>query len=261
MKSLALLLCLVMLGLTGCAGHATLTRDTQVKISQTIFLRPSQDKTVYLELRNASDNPRAVLSDLPNTLRAKGYTVIDDPEKAHFIVQATTVFAAKAKPGSTLDALIAGGFGAGIGGAIGTAAVLSGGNSLGWIPGGAAIGALGGFLASKVTEDTHYAIVSDVQIIEKTTEQVEQTITSQHSPGAGLSTPGTGILGLLGGGTPSLSAPNAGQGTESVQEVHRGHERIHTTRLASMAQQMWMSTDEATTDLVQRLTDGVAGLF
>jgi hypothetical protein len=261
MKSLVLLLCLVMLGLTGCAGHATLTRETQVKISNTIFLRPSKDKTIYLQMRNTSDNPKAILSDLPNKLMTKGYTVVDDPEKAHFIVQANTVFAAKAKPGSTLDSLIAEGFGAGIGGALGTAAVLSGGNSLGWIPGGAVIGAVGGFLASKVTEDTEYAIIGDVQIIEKTKDHVEQVITSQRTPGEGLPTPSTGILGLLGGGTASLSAPTAGQRTESVQEVHRGHERIHTTRLASMAQQMWMSTDEATTDLVQRLTDGVAGLF
>lgn len=261
MKSLTLPLCLVLLVVTGCAGHATLTRETQVKISTTIFLRPSKDKTIFIEVRNASDNPKAILSDLPNKLKAKGYTVVDDPDKAHYVLQVTTVFAAKAKSGSTLDGLIAGGVGAGIGGAIGTAAVLGGGNSLGWIPGGAAIGAVGGFLASKVTEDTQYAIIGDVHIIEKTADLVEQTITSQHMPGEGLPTPGAGILGLLGGGTASLSAPHAGRSTESVQEVHRGRERIHKTRLASMAQQMWMSIDEATNDLVQRLTDGVAGLF
>lgn len=131
MRSIGLFLCLIILFVTRCAGHATLSRETQVKLSNSIFLRPSKDKTIYIETRNASDNPNAILADLPQKLTAKGYTVIDDPEKAHYILQANTVFAAKAKPGSTLDSLIAGGFGVGIGRAIGTAAVLSGGEDWG----------------------------------------------------------------------------------------------------------------------------------
>jgi hypothetical protein len=258
-RLLAIPIVLLLLITTACANHMTLTRESQVKSSNTIFLRPTNEKTVFLEVRNTSDNPQAVLTDLPARLTEKGYTLIQDPDKAHFIAQVTTVFAAKAKPGSTLDSLVAGGFGGAMGGAIGTAATLGSGKGFGWIPGGAAIGAAAGFIGSKVTEDDQLSIVLDCQIIEKTKEVVEQVVSSQTAAGGGLPTPNSGLISLFGG--QSLSAPNAGQTTETTQEVHRGNERIHKSRYASLAQEMWMDKTAATTDLVKRLTDSIAGLF
>ncbi|MDK2741890.1 MAG: complement resistance protein TraT [Nitrospira sp. BO4] len=244
---------------TACANHMTVNRISQAKSSTTIFLRPTNEKTIFLEARNTSDNPNATLSDLPARLTEKGYTLLQDPDKAHFIVQVTTVFAAKAKPGSTLDSLVAGGFGGAMGGAIGTAATLGSGKGFGWIPGGAAIGAAAGFIGSKVTEDDQLSIVADCQIIEKTKEMVEQVVSSQTTPGGGLPAPNNSLVSLFGG--QSLSTPNAGQTTETTQEVHRGNERIHKSRYASMAQEMWMDQNAATADLVKRLTDSIAGLF
>lgn len=249
--------CLLLLT-SACANHLTLSMEKSVKSSNSIFLRPTNDKTIFVELRNTSDNPNALLADIPNRLTAKGYVVTSDPDKAHFILQVTTVFAAKAKPGTTLDSLVAGGFGAMAGGAIGTAAAL-GSRSFGWIPGGAAIGAVTGLVGSKLTEDSQYTIVADAQIIEKTKEVVEQVISSQTAGGGGLPSSATGLVNLFGG--QSLSAPNAGQTTEQTQEIHRGNERIHKTRYASLAQKMWLSEEAATTDLVLRLTDSISGLF
>ncbi len=251
------LLCLALL-LNACANHMTLKRETNVKSSNTIFLRPTMDKSVYVEIRNTSDNPHATLLDLPARLQAKGYTIVQDPDKAHYTVQVTTVFAAKAKPGATIDSLIAGGFGGMIGGSIGAASALGSRAGYGWIPGGAAIGAAAGLVGSKLTEDEQMSLVVDTQIIERTKELVEQTLTSQTTPGTGMPTASTGLFNL---GGPSVSPPHAGDSVESSQETRRGYERLHKNRSAAMAQEMWMNEKDAVHDLVLRLTESISGLF
>jgi len=76
---------LLLLTTTAYANHMTLTRESQAKSSNTIFLRPTNDKTVDLEVRNTSDSPKAILTDLPARLTDKGYTLVQDPDTAHFI--------------------------------------------------------------------------------------------------------------------------------------------------------------------------------
>jgi hypothetical protein len=252
------LIAIVLVFTSGCANHMTLTRQLQTQASNTIFLQPTKEKIVYIEARNASDNPHALLSELPNRLTQKGYTIVNDPDQAHFLVQATTIFAAKAKPGTTLESLVAGGFGSMIGGGIGSAIAISRGTGFGMIPGGAAVGALAGFIGSKVTEDSQLSLVLDVQITERTKEQVEQVVSSQVAQGGGLPSQNKTIALFSG---QSINAPHAGQMTETIQEVHRGHTRMHRARYAAMAQEMWMSEVEASKDLVNRLTDSISGLF
>jgi hypothetical protein len=180
----------ILLSATGCANHLTLKRPLSSQASNTVFLQPSKDKTIYVEVRNASDNPHALLSALPSRLSEKGYTVVQDPDLAHFILQATTVFAAKAKPGTTLDSLVAGGFGSMVVGGLGTALALSRNMGFGYIPGGAAAGALVGFVGSKATEDTQLSLVADIQVTERTKDQVEQVVSSQVAQGGGASQSG-----------------------------------------------------------------------
>ena len=253
-----LFIAVILLITTGCANHLTIKRQLSSQASNTVFLQPTKEKTIYVEVRNASDNPHALLSDLPSRLTQKGYTVVQDPDQAHFVLQATTVFAAKAKPGTTLDSLVAGGFGSVIGGGLGTAIAVSRGAGFGMIPGGAAAGAVVGFVGSKATEDTQLSLVTDIQITERTKEQVEQVVSSQIAQGGGLPNQGKSITLFSG---QSLNAPNAGNMTETIQEVHRGNTRIHKARYAAMAQEMWMSEKEASEDLVKRLTDSISGLF
>lgn len=255
---LRLLIVLMSLTLTACSGHMTLTKNNQFKASNTIFLTPTSDKSVYLAIRNTTDKPNSALSDLPDKFTAKGYTVVDDPEKAHFVVQVNTVYASKMKPGTTIDSLIAGGFGAGIGGSIGAAAAL-GGHGFGFIPGGAAVGAGVGFLGERLTQDTIMALVADVQILEKTKETVEQAITTQTTPGGGLPSQAPSLFGFL--NSPSLASPNAGQTNQTISEVRKGNERLHTSRLVSSSQQMWLSEEGAYKDLTAILSNGVVGLF
>jgi len=245
--------------ITGCANHMTLTKQQTTATSNTIFLRPTADRTIYIETRNTSDRPNATLSTLPQLLAAKGFTVTADPDKAHFILQVTTVSAVKAKPGTTLDSLVAGGFGSVIGGGAGAALALTG-HGAGFIPGGAALGAGLGFLASKATEDTQFGLIADAQIIERTKEVVEQVVTKQAAPSSGLPENRQPLASLFGGGQ-SLSPAHAGQSSETIQETHRGNERIHRARFAALQQQMWLNTEQAITELSAQLAQTIAGLF
>ena len=242
-----------------CANHMTLTKQQTTSVSNPIFLRPTMDKTIYVETRNTSDRPNATLTSLPQLLTARGYTLTQDPEKAHFILQVTTVSAIKAKPGTTLDALVAGGFGGMIGGSVGAATALSG-HGVGFIPGGAAVGAGLGFLANKATEDTQFGLIADAQIIERTKEVVEQVVTKQAAPASGLPENRQPLASLFGGGQ-SLSPAHAGQSSETIQETHRGNERIHRARFAALQQQMWLDTDKSIAELSAQLAQTIAGLL
>ncbi|RMH38360.1 MAG: hypothetical protein D6690_00130 [Nitrospirae bacterium] len=70
-----------------CENDANPFKDVQLTQSQSIFLQPSTDKTVYLEIRNASGNPSLTLSGLQEAIAAKGYTLVKDHNQAHFLLQ------------------------------------------------------------------------------------------------------------------------------------------------------------------------------
>lgn len=249
---------LASLWLAGCAGHMTLSKEIQVKTSASVFLTPTTDKTVYVATRNTSGNPEVELTGLAERLAAKGYEVVADPAKAHAIVQVNTVYCDKSKPGTTLDTLLAGGFGAAIGSAAGTAAALSG-SSFSSIPLGGAIGGLMGAGLAKATEDTVYVCAADVQIVERTEETVQQHVTTNVGPAPqGAPNP----LGFLGGlNMQSLQPPGVPGVSQSVTEVRSGKQRTHQTRVVASAQQMWLDLKEASAALRERLTDAIGGLF
>jgi hypothetical protein len=65
--------------------------ETQTKMSETIFLDPVSDdkKTIYIQIRNTSDKKDLNIADqLKSNLLIKGYRVVDNLDKAQFILQA-----------------------------------------------------------------------------------------------------------------------------------------------------------------------------
>lgn len=246
------------LGTAGCAGHMTMSKEIQVKTSASVFLEPTNDKTLYVATRNTSGNPDVELVTLKDRLAAKGYQLVDDPAKAHTLVQVNTVYCDKSKPGTTLDTLLAGGFGAAVGSAAGTAAALSG-SSVKSIPIAGAVGGLLGAGLAKATEDTVYVCAVDAQLIERTQETVQQQVTTNVGP-TPQSVPNP--LGLLGGlNMQSVTPPGVPGVSQSVTEVRSGKQRTHQTRVVASAQQMWLDLKEASTALRDRLTEGIAGLL
>ncbi len=82
--------------------------------SNTIFLDPNTNRTVYTQLRNASENQQATLNDVNIKLTAKEYQLVQDPEQANYWIQAKVIYCHKAADGVTPEAVARAGPGAGI---------------------------------------------------------------------------------------------------------------------------------------------------
>ena len=82
--------------------------------SNTIFLDPNTNRTVYTQLRNASENQQVTLNELNAKLTAKGYQLVKDPEQANYWIQAKVMYCHKAAEGVTPESVAKAGAGAGI---------------------------------------------------------------------------------------------------------------------------------------------------
>jgi hypothetical protein len=82
--------------------------------SNTIFLDPNTNRTVYTQLRNASENQQVTLNEVNTKLTAKGYQLVNDPEQANYWIQAKVIYCHKAADGVTPENVAKTGPGAGI---------------------------------------------------------------------------------------------------------------------------------------------------
>ena len=82
--------------------------------SNTIFLDPNTNRTVYTQLRNTSENQQVTLNELNAKLTAKGYQLVKDPEQANYWIQAKVIYCHKAAEGVTPESVAKAGAGAGI---------------------------------------------------------------------------------------------------------------------------------------------------
>jgi hypothetical protein len=239
MRYLALPIVLLALPLTAYAGNI---KDTDLITSNTFFLPPSTQKTVFVQARNSSDNQDVSFTDLGARLTAKGYQIVQDPDAAHYIVLANIVYCNITKPEMPVESIVASGYGGGFGSSmmsglhgltsmasmagpqgalIGTAADMG----LSAIEGiGSAVGSLFGSSSSspKMPEDANYACVADIQITEQ---------------GASTSVP---------------------VGTKAQTGQQPG---VYQTRLAADVHQKKLDEKEATPLLQQKLSASVAGNF
>jgi hypothetical protein len=83
--------------------------------SNTVFLDPSTNRTVYLQLRNISENQQVSLAGLTTKLSGKGYQVMTDPQQANYWIQAKVVYCHQASEDVSPESVARAGFGAGIG--------------------------------------------------------------------------------------------------------------------------------------------------
>ena len=79
--------------LSGCNAVTTAIehRDLIVenKMTDTVFLDPvsSSQKTIYLQVRSTTDRQDFdIATDLKQALEAKGYSVVSDPARAHYLL-------------------------------------------------------------------------------------------------------------------------------------------------------------------------------
>lgn len=218
------------------SAHAGNIKDTDLISSNNFFLPPSTQKTVFIQARNSSDNQEVSLHDLGARLTAKGYQIVNDPDRAHYVVLANIVYCNITKPEMPVEAMVASGYGSAfnttMGAMQGLTSMASMAGPYGAIGGAAAsmglsaIQGIGDLISSsssgpKMPDDVNYVCVADIQITEQ----------------RGLALP-TGM--------------KSGTGQEPG---------VYQTRLAADVHQKKLKEAEATPLLQQKLSAAVAGNF
>lgn len=236
--------CLCLPLFAGCAAmevgleHKNL--DVQTKMSATIFLdvENRRTNTVYFEFKNTSDKDVNVEALLKQKLQAHGYAITTDPQDAFYILQANVLYVGKADPSALHESLYAGwggevagvAAGAAIGAKTGGLAGMGYGGAIGGLAGGA-----GELIAGSLVKNVTYAMITDVQIVERTDEAVKQEVQSRLEQGTG-----TKVV----------------QSSESVR-----NRRKYQTRIASSANKVNLKFEEAQPILEDKLAASIAGIF
>jgi len=245
MKGMRLFLVVMLFALYGCAAAQTALEhknlEVQTKMSDTIFLDPVSPakRTVFLEIKNTSDKDLN-LSEVAKHIQANGYKVVNDPASAHYLLQANVLYVGAAKK-SAIEETLQGGYG-GYGGllagaAVGGALTRPGSRGEGMVAAGL-VGAAAEMIAGSLVKDVTYAVITDVQISERSAKLVRQKTTSKLKQGGGT-------------GTTRV--------TQQSEEL--SHWKRYRTRIASTADKVNLKFDEAKPVIVNGLVRSLSGLF
>lgn len=231
--------------LSGCAATQLAINkrnlEVQTKLSDTIFLSPTQDKnkTVFVQVRNTSDKTSFDLTrPVATSLQNKGYTIVDDPDKAWFILQANVLSVEKTTYNPASSPF--GSYGAALGGAgIGALASAAGKGTGPQIAGtalaaGAATG-LADLIANAMVKDVYFSAVTDVQIKERSKNASSVTTQSALKNGKGTTT--------------------------NVSNSEDSRYKIYQTRILSVANQVNLTMEEAEPQLETGLAKVISGIF
>lgn len=232
------------LALTGCAATQEMAAHHSLEVnttaSQSIFLPPvaTAQKTVFVSVKNTSDQTHLVIQpQLIEDLKQKGYTIVNTPQTAHYILQANVLQVGKLSQTAAQKALL-GGFGSALGGgAVGayTGAVATG--SAGGTIAGGLIGAAATSIADSVIKDVSYSMITDVQIQARLAagQQAKSTTTSNVAQGSATHTQTT------------------------VQQS--SDFQTYRTRLVSNANKVNLKFEQAEPVLAKQVAHSIAGLF
>jgi len=238
---------IALIALTGCAATqvaiAKKDLDVQTKMSDSIFLDPvsPQYRSVYILVRNTSDKSNFdIMTPIKESIASRGYRITDDPEQAHYLLQANVLSVAKASP-TAAEAVLHNGYGGAYTGAALGATV--GGATHGWQ--GAGYGAAAGALLGGITEtvansavhDVTFMVITDIEIAERPKSGVVVRQDSRQQAKQGI-----------GGGREQTSS--------EIVDFKK-----YRTRIVSTANKVNLEYDEAAPQLTQGVTRSISGLF
>lgn len=88
------------LALSGCGAMSTAIKkrnlEVKTQMSETIWLEPASERTVFLQIKNTSDKDMSGLQGkIADAVKAKGYQVVTSPDKAYYWIQANVLKADK----------------------------------------------------------------------------------------------------------------------------------------------------------------------
>ncbi len=268
LRPLLMLGALGVLALPGCSGVDALANhgelDVHTHMSETVFLDPVPDRlrTIYVGVRNTSDYPDIdVRGSLIQALQARGYTVVDEPSQAHYMVQVNVLQAGKLKPGQT-PGLLAANYGEPL--LLGaTAGVLTGlGSGNPYAGGAVGLGvAAGTFLFNEAYQDVTYAVTTDIQISERPLhgEKVAQhTHTGAYKSNHSSSYAVTDMTPYS-SGEADTNNTNENFRTQEVDEF--SDYKKYQVRDVAYADKVNLKMADAIPSLVGHLTSSLANLF
>lgn len=226
--------------LSGCSAMSTAIKkrnlDVKTQMSQTVWLEPSSEKTVYIQVRNTSDKDMGDLQTLlAQDLRAKGYNVTSSPDSAYYWIQANVLKAEKMDLRQAQGLLSTGYEGAAAGAALGAGITAYNSTSGGAILGVGLAAGLAGMAADAMVEDTNYTMVTDLQISERS----KATVTTDN--------------------VAALRQGNSGIKVQTSSE--EGNRMKYQTRVVSNANKVNLKFEEAKPVLEAQLAKSVAGIM
>lgn len=226
--------------LTGCGAMSTAVKkrnlDVKTQMSETIWLEPSSEKSVYLQIRNTSDQDMSGLqAQISSALAAKGYKVSGSPDGAYYWIQANVLKAEKMDLRDAQGFLKTGYEGGAVGAALGAGITAYNSSSTGAVLGvGLATGLLG-IAADAMVEDVNYTMVTDLQISERS----QATVTTDNEA-------------------------TLKQGTSGVKKQtssEQGNRAKYQTRVVSNANKVNLKFEEAKPVLEAQLAKSIAGIM
>ncbi|ELY3087317.1 complement resistance protein TraT [Klebsiella aerogenes] len=177
-KVMAVIVMSSVLVLSGCGAMGTAIKkrnlDVKTQMSETIWLEPSNNRTVYLQLKNTSDKDMSGLqAKIASAVTAKGYQVVTNPDTAGYWIQANVLKADKMDLRESQGWLSKGYEGATTAATLGAGITAYNSNSAGATLGVGLAAGLVGMAADAMVEDVNYTMVTDVQIAERTSTKVQ----------------------------------------------------------------------------------------
>lgn len=226
--------------LSGCGAMTTAIKkrnlEVKTQMSETVWLDPASERTVYIQVKNTSDKDMGDLQTLiADAMKAKGYQVVSYPDKAYYWIQANVLKADKMDLRDAQGFLSQGYQGAVTGAALGAGITAYNSNSAGATLGVGLAAGLVGMAADAMVEDTNYTMVTDVQISERT----KATVT-----------------------TDNVAALRQGTSGEKIQtSSEQGNQHKYQTRIVSNANKVNLKFDEAKPVLEEQLAKSISGIF
>ncbi|MGI9488583.1 MAG: complement resistance protein TraT [Geminicoccaceae bacterium] len=239
--ALPLLACLV---LTACSAATTAISkrelDVQTRMSDSIFLDPLAParRTVFVQVKNTSDRGDfSIEEDVKAAILKRGYQLVDNPERAHYMLQANVLQAGKSSVTAAEDAFSSGFGGALFGAAVGAVGTRAATKDTGSIIGGGLIGAAVESAAGAFVQDVTYSAITDIQVSERATDGEVVTETFEQDVGQGM------------------------RGSRIVRANKTSSWKRYRTRVMSVANQANLEFEDAAPQLVTGLTRSIAGVF
>ncbi|MHA3699952.1 conjugal transfer complement resistance protein TraT [Yersinia enterocolitica] len=226
--------------LSGCGAMSTAIKkrnlEVKTQMSETIWLEPASERTVFLQIKNTSDKDMSGLQGkIADAVKAKGYQVVTSPDKAYYWIQANVLKADKMDLREAQGFLSRGYEGAIAGAALGTGITGYNSNSAGAALGVGLAAGLVGMAADAMVEDVNYTMVTDVQISEKTDTTVQ---------------------------TDNVAALKQGTSGYKVQtSTQTGNKHQYQTRVVSSANKVNLKFEEARPILEDQLAKSIANIL